>query len=582
MQEKLKIFFLLGASGLAFLYLLFVLYHLQILEHSEYLTKRDNQNLLFNQNGKRGTIYATRKDGELVPLAIDEVWHKVIVSPRDIPKSYDERLYEVLQQVLNISTTSTSTVVGEKQMIGKEQFLKRLSNKSDTYEEVAFVDKALAEKVEELDTFGVYTNKDHKRIYPEMQIAAKLVGFVGDGDGGVQGKYGLEKFYESDLSGKGGNRQSFFSQIFSGSGSNSEDVSQEIVTSIEPNVSKFLYNLLGEMKTEWAADTVAAIVMKVDTGEIVAMEALPSFDPNRYGEFKIENFSNPSVNGVYELGSIMKPITMSAGINEKLVTPTTVYRDYGFVKVDEYTIKNFDERVRGDQTMQDVISNSLNTGAVYVQQKLGMDKFKKYFDNFGLKDNTEIDFPNEAVNMVSNLDGHIKVNYATAAFGQGVAVTPISMLTALNVIANEGMRVCPHFLRYKLYSYSTKLNFSCGLDELGDEAKQVISKETADTTKQMMIELIETGLAKGRYKDKNYYVGAKTGTAQLASPDGKYYKDRFIHSYYMFLPGDKPQYSVLIYQVNPKQGTLASLTLAPFASKIKDFLLDYYNIPPDR
>jgi cell division protein FtsI (penicillin-binding protein 3) len=309
MQEKLKIFFLLGASGLAFLYLLFVLYHLQILEHSEYLTKRDNQNLLFNQNGKRGTIYATRKDGELVPLAIDEVWHKVIVSPRDIPKSYDERLYEVLQQVLNISTTSTSTVVGEKQMIGKEQFLKRLSNKSDTYEEVAFVDKALAEKVEELDTFGVYTNKDHKRIYPEMQIAAKLVGFVGDGDGGVQGKYGLEKFYESDLSGKGGNRQSFFSQIFSGSGSNSEDVSQEIVTSIEPNVSKFLYNLLGEMKTEWAADTVAAIVMKVDTGEIVAMEALPSFDPNRYGEFKIENFSNPSVNGVYELGSIMKPIT---------------------------------------------------------------------------------------------------------------------------------------------------------------------------------------------------------------------------------------------------------------------------------
>lgn len=582
MQEKLKIYFLIGACSLVFLYLLYVLFNLQIIEHENYLSKRDNQNKQFKENSKRGTLFATRKDGELVPLAIDEVWHKVVVSPKDIPKSYDVRLYEVLSEVINSQIATSGQEFSEKEIMGKETFLKRLASKNDTYEEVAYVDKETAEKVEELGTFGVYTSKDYKRIYPEKEVAAKLVGFVGDGEGGLTGKYGLEKFYESDLAGKGSNRQSFFSQIFSGQGNDSEQISEDIVTSIEPNVSKYIYNLLGEMKNEWAADTVAAIVMKVDTGEIVAMEALPSFDPNRYGEFKIENFSNPSVNGVYELGSIMKPITMSAGINEKLVTPTTVYRDYGFVKVDEYTIKNFDERVRGDQTMQDVISNSLNTGAVYVQQKLGMEKFKEYFDNFGLKDNTEIDFPNEAVNMVSNLEGHIKVNYATAAFGHGVAVTPISMLSALNVIVNGGVRVCPHFLKYKLYSDNTKLNFICGLDELGDEGKQVISKETADTTKQMMIELVETGLAKGRYKDKNYYVGAKTGTAQLASPDGKYYKDRFIHSYYMFFPGDKPQYSVLIYQVNPKQGTLASLTLAPFASKIKDFLLDYYNIPPDR
>jgi cell division protein FtsI/penicillin-binding protein 2 len=445
------------------------------------------------------------------------------------------------------------------------------------------IDRVQAEKIEDLDIFGVYTNKAYKRVYPEKEFAAKIVGFVGDGESGITGKYGLEKFYQSELSGGDESRHSFFSQIFSGQSSTvSSQLSQDVVTTIEPNVSKFLYELLGKMKEEWAADTVAAIVMKVDTGEIVAMESLPTYDPNNYSAYSISNFNNPSVNGVYELGSIMKPITMSAGINEKLVTPATVYHDYGFVKVDEYTIKNFDEKVRGDQTMQDVISNSLNTGAVFVQQKLGIEKFKKYFDNFGFKENTEIDYPNEAVNLISNLDGNVKVNFATAAFGQGVAVTPISMLTALNIIVNGGKKVCPHLLKYKLFSDNTKLSFSCKLNELGDDQKQVISKETADTTKKMMIELIETGLAHGRYKDKNYLVGAKTGTAQLPSPDGKYYKDKFIHSYYTFFPGEKPEFSVLIYQVNPKQGTLASLTLAPYATKIKDFLLDYYNIPPDR
>lgn len=567
MQEKIKIYFLLGVCGLFFGYMFIVLYKLQVVDHNEYLTKRDIQNKMFSQNQKRGTIYATRKDGELVPLAIDEVWYKLIVSPKDIPISYSERLLELLRPILATSTPDDAI------------FFKKLSNKKDSYEEIAMINKQQAEKVEELGIFGVYTDKAHKRIYPKDFISAKIVGYVGDGEDGVSGKYGLEKFYENILSGKKESRYSFFSQIFSDQ--RDEDVSivsQDVVTTLEPNVSKYLYELLGKMKNEWAADTVAAIVMKVDTGEIIAMEALPTFNPNKFSEFKIENFNNPSVNGVYELGSIMKPITMAAGINENLVSPTTVYKDYGFVKVDKYTIKNFDEKVRGDQTMQDVISNSLNTGAVYVQQKLGMEKFKNYFNNFGLKDNTEIDFPNEAVNLVNNLDGNIKVNFATAAFGQGVAVTPVSMLAALNVIPNQGKRVCPHFLNYKLFSDNTKIGFSCELDIL----EPVISPQTANTTKQMMIELIETGLAGGRYKDKNYFVGAKTGTAQLPSPDGKYYKDKFIHSYYTFFPGEKPKFSVLIYQVNPRQGTLASLTLAPYATKIKDFLLDYYNIPPDK
>ncbi len=566
MQEKIKIYFLLVVIGLVFGYLFFCLYKLQIVQHKEFLSKREVQNKLFNINQKRGTVYATRKDGELVPMALDEVWYKLIISPKDIPISYGDRLYELLSKIVTID---------------KEGFEKKLQNKKDSYEEITTINKEDAQRIEDLNIFGVYTNKDFKRIYPMNEIAAKIVGFVGDGEGGVEGKYGLEKFYESDLSGSNGKKSSFFSEIFS-SGNTEQDISKNIVTTLEPNVSRFLYELLGKMKMEWQADIVAAIVMKVDTGEIVAMEALPSFDPNKFNEASIESFANPSINGVYELGSIMKPITMSAGVNENLVNPNSTYEDKGFVKVDEYTIWNFDKKVRGIQTMQDVISNSLNTGAVYVQKLLGQEKFKKYFDNFGLKENTSVDFSNEALNLVSNLEGNVKVNFATAAFGQGVAVTPLSMLSALNIIVNTGKKVCPHFLKYKLYSDNTKAEYTCDLNLLGDDGKQVITENTANTVKQMMIELIETGLAKGRYKDTNYFVGAKTGTAQLPSPDGKYYQDKFIHSYYTFFPGDKPEFSVLIYQVNPKDGSLASLTLAPYATKIKDFLLDYYNVVPDR
>jgi cell division protein FtsI/penicillin-binding protein 2 len=575
MQERYKIYFLLGVCVMVFLYLFFVLYKLQVLQHQEFLSKRDNQNKQFNNSQKRGNIFATRKDGDLVPLAADEVWYKLVISPRDIPVGYEKRLYQVIQEIINPSSDSQDS-------ISEEKFIQKISNKKDTYEEVALINKQQAQKIEELNIFGVYTDKDYKRVYPNKEVMAKILGFMGDGENGISGKYGLEKFYESDLSGGAKVKSSFFSKIFSGKGNDEQENSVDIVTTLEPNVSIFLYDLLGKMKSEWAAETVAAIVMKVDTGEIIAMEALPGFDPNKFSQYNIENFSNPSVNGVYELGSIMKPITMSAGVNENLVTPNSYFHDYGFVKVDQYTIKNFDEKVRGDVTMQDVISHSLNTGAVYVQQLLGMEKFKKYFDSFGLKENTDIDFPNEAVNLVSNLEGNIKVNYATAAFGQGVAVTPISMLAALNVIVNGGKRVCPHFLNFKLHSDSSKSGFECLLDDQPESDREVITKETADTVKRMMIELIETGLANGRYKDKNYFVGAKTGTAQLPSPDGKYYKDKFIHSYYTFFPGEKPQFSVLIYQVNPKKGTLASLTLAPYATKIKDFLLDYYNIPPDR
>jgi cell division protein FtsI/penicillin-binding protein 2 len=548
-----------------FLYLFYVLFSLQIRDGKKYLDKRTQQNERFSQNGKRGSIFSLRKDGELVPLAYDSVWYKLIVSPKDIPSDYQERLFQLMSREVNLN-------------ISNEKFRSLLANKNSSYVELGIISKDEAENIEKLNLYGVYTVKSFKREYPFKEVGARVVGFVGGGEDGFLGRYGLEKFYNNDLSVGASIDSSFFSKIFKSNEEISEvENNKDIVTTLEPNVMNFLHTTLLDMKEKWKADTVSAIIMRPKTGEIVAMETVPGFDPNKYAEENVKNFSNPSVSGVYELGSIMKPITMSSAINEGLVTPQTVFHDKGFVKIDNYTIKNFDEKVRGDVTMQDVISQSLNTGIVFVQRLLGKEKFKEYFEKSGLSDTTGIDFPNEAINLTDNLDTDTDVNFATAAFGQGVAVTPIGMLTALSIITNRGKTICPHFLNYKLFHDNFKSYYECE-----NEPKEVIKETSADTAKKMMIELIETGLAHGRYKDQNYYIGAKTGTAQLPSPDGKYYKDKFIHSYFTFFPGTDPEFSVLIYQVNPKEGMLASMTLAPYATKIKDFLLEYYSLPPDK
>jgi len=563
-SNLIRVLGIIVVSLILFSYLIYCLFKLQILNHEVYSEKREKQNQFTREENKRGAIYATRKDGELVALALDDTWYRLVISPRDIDPAYENRLYSLLSDITPLE---------------QDIFLSKLKNKKDIYEELKVINKEEADAIEKLGIQGVFTYKTYKRRYPLETIGGRVIGFVGGGaDNKFIGRYGLERQYEDDLTTTGNLKTTFFSKIFStDTNTVDSDYARNIITTLEPNVMKFVKTTLLDMEANWGADEVSAIVMNPKTGEIIAMDTVPEFDPNNFSASNIKYFSNPSIQGVYELGSIMKPITLSGGIQEGLITPSTVFHDYGFVKVDNYTIKNFDEKVRGDVTMQEVISQSLNTGAVYVSKLLGHEKFKKNFENFGLDDQTGIDFPGEVVNQTDNLDTNTDVNFATAAFGQGVAITPISMLSSLSIIANQGSSMCPHFLSYKTLQDGTKIYYECSND-----SKQAVSTTTAETMKKMMVELIDNGLAGGRYKDKDYTVGAKTGTAQLPSPDGKYYKDKFIHSYFTFFPSKDPQFAILLYQVNPKRGLLASLTLAPYASKVKDFLLTYYNVPPDR
>lgn len=550
---------------LLFGYLLVELWKLQIQKGESYAaTKKEQHETTSKDDANRGLIFATRKDGELVPLATMVDQYNVILSPKEIPQIYEERVRSSLAQYMDLE---------------KASFTQKIAKKNDLYEKLGEVDKKSAKEIEDMNLVGVRIEKTQKRSYPLGEVGAQVVGFVGNGEDGVRGRAGLEKYYDDVLSSKGGQVYNFFGRIFAELNNQSVEskvVGQNIVTTLEPNVMLYFHQLLKDTQTTWGSDVVAGIIMNPKTGEIIAMDGVPSFDPNTYKDFPVKTYINPNVQGVYEMGSIVKPLTMAVGIENKLVTPQSYFHDTGFVELDGYTIKNFDGKARGDVTMQTVLGQSLNTGVVYVMKLLGKERFRDGLIKLGVEQETGIDLPGELSNKTANLHTGPLVNYATSAFGQGIAFTPVAILRSLSALVNNGALVSPYVVSKKVFPNGSEVSM------VPDDRQQAISEETADTMRKMLIHNIDVDYGSGKYKDPHYEVGAKTGTAQLTKEYGGYYDDRFLHSYFMFLGSGDQRFTAILFQVNPRKGVLASIALTPFADKLKNFLITYYNLKPDR
>ena len=566
------------------------LYWNQIVKGRAYSAQADRQYAKPSvQHFSRGTIYFSEKDGTRISAASVVTGYLAYMNPTVMadpthPTDPNEA-YQAISQYISLD---------------KKTFLEKASKSHDVYEELAHhLDQDKADAIIGLGLSGISVIPESWRSYPGDNLAAHALGIVSENasSSDVVGTYGLERSYQSTL-GRTGSASvaNIFAQMFSDDSQASTSAANlaasvpataltkpgDIVTSIEPSVQSFLETELAKTKNQWHPSEIGGIIMDPQTGEIIAMASLPTYNPNDSTTYKgVGVLTDPLVQHVYEMGSIMKPITMSIALDTGAVTPTTTYDDTGCMTLNTKKICNFDGKPRHVIPMQEILSQSLNVGAATIALKVGTDigkgVFAKYLLNFGLGSTTGIDLPNEASGIVTNLKKSSDISVATASYGQGIAVSPLEMIRALAVISNGGYLVQPHVVREIDYQDGTVYK------PTPKKTGPVISKKTADEVTDMLIVVVDKGLKYGALKMDRYTMAAKTGTAQIADPAaGGYYPDRYLHSFFGFLPARNPKYIVFLYQVYPKNVEYASQTLSDPYDEIAKFLIDYYNMTPDR
>lgn len=565
--EKNRITFIFFCFLFFALVLIVRLYYVQVIHSQVYVDKADRQYVSPSRSiFDRGNIYFSDKDGSLLSVASLSTGYIVTINPQKIVD-------------IDAAYTSLSLLLP----LDMDVFYAKANQKNSVYQKIAdHLPEEAMKKIEALKLAGVQIEKERWRYYPGDSMAARILGFVGyDGDKLV-GRTGLERFYEDVLSRKNNKAYvNFFAEIFSNikqTISDDSNMEGEIITSIEPGVESFFEKKVAEISDTFDSKLTGGIIIDPNTGEIYAMALSPSFNLNKFNEEKdISVFNNPLVEGLYEMGSIIKPLTVAAGLDSGAITAQTTYNDTGSLTMDTATIYNYDKKARGVVNMQEVLNQSLNLGVSYIVKKMGKNNFADYMRNYGLAEETGIDLPGENHGRLDNLNSPRDIEYATASFGQGISMTPIETVRALSTLANGGKLIVPHVVK--------RINYTSGLFNnisYVNESKQVLKKETSDEISRMLTVVVDKALANGKVSLPNYSVAAKTGTAQIAKPGGGYYDDRWLHSFFGYFPSYKPRFLIFLYTVEPQGVPFASQTLTtPFMDTVK-FLINYYNIAPDR
>ncbi|HVZ11288.1 MAG TPA: penicillin-binding protein 2 [Candidatus Paceibacterota bacterium] len=434
------------------------------------------------------------------------------------------------------------------------------------------------------------TEYETDRYYPARSLAASVLGFFGYNSQGRAGQYGIEAYFDSELAGRAAapakksdgqpihgfwNIIKHYVSSISIGNTNPDDISArpaDVVLTVDRNIQTFAEQALDKVLKKWNASGGTVIVQDPQTGKILAMADEPTFDPNAYSDSPPQNYLNKNVQQMFEPGSSFKPITMAMGLDLGKVTPDTTYTDPGVVTIAGKQIHNFDNQAHGTVSMTTVLEKSLNTGAMFVEDLVGDDNFLNYAINFGFGQKTGIDLPGEVPGDIANLYSGRKINAATASFGQGIAVTPIQLITAYSAIANGGKLMKPYVVDRVIYEG--------GREEVTQpEVVSIpISQKTSDKLKTMLVSVVNNGFDKARIK--GYDIAGKTGTAQIADGHGGYEDGVFIHDFLGFAPANDPKFVILIKMDRPQGITFASDSLSSTFRDIAQYLINYYNIPP--
>jgi cell division protein FtsI/penicillin-binding protein 2 len=431
------------------------------------------------------------------------------------------------------------------------------------------VSASIRQQIATLDLPGVTMTPIPRRSYPQGPLAAQIIGFVG---GDLRGYYGVEGYYQAQLAGQVRERE--ISNIpFDLPETTQIGHGRDIVLTIDRDLQFIAENELLRAVQESGATGGSIIVMNPRNGEILAMANYPSFDPNAFFNAEEESQRNPSVSENYEPGSVMKVITVAAALDRGAITPDFFYNDTAFIDVAGIRVENWDDRGRGAVDVTTLLVESLNVGAATIAMRMGTTGFYEEFDDFGFGRTTGVDLQGEeaGIMFVPGSPNWSEANLVTNSFGQGISVTPLQMLTAVNAIANDGLMMQPHVVRQFVFGEEV---INAQPAALG----RPISAEVADQVTQMMVAVIENGLDNPA-RLPGYTIAGKTGTAQIPNAVG-YEPDASVTTFVGFLPADAPQVSVLIKLDRPR-GYWASQVVAPIFRRLVERLVIVMEIPTD-
>ena len=483
-----------------------------------------------------------------------------------------------------IAPLDREKILKENQKSIAASLISKLNVKNAVWVNLAhFVKKDQKEQIEKLNVAGLGFVDEQSRDYPEASMAAHLLGFVGfDSVGNPKGYFGLEGFYEREMSGKSGEirieKDAFGRPIAIGSETRREkNDGRTLVTTINRSVQRFTETALEDGIKTWKASGGTAVVMDPRDGSILAMANFPRYDSGNFSYYTENLYKNPAIANLYEPGSIMKPLVMAAAINENKVTPETrCDRCDGPRKIGEYYIHTFNDQYHPNLTMSETLINSDNTGMVFVGEKLGFDKLYSYFEKYGFGSKSGIDLQEEEEGSMRNFDDLYPIDKATLTFGQGIALNAVQMVKAWAVLANGGVEVTPHVVS-KIQTDGKEIELKT------PKGRRIISASTAKVLTQMLVRVANESpvhFPLDRVSElSKFRIAAKSGTAEI-SAGGKYQKQGTIASVIGYFPADNPRFLVMVKLNEPEVRPWGSDTAGPVFASIARDLLYYYGVTP--
>lgn len=533
---------------------------------------------------KRGVIYDRNKK----ELAISAVTYTIWVRPASI-KNSSEKAEEVEENTSHVAATLSEILEMDldetREIITQKKLLVKVAK---------YVDKEKAEKIRDAKLTGIEIVEDVKRYYPLGEFLSHVLGSTTDDN---QGLSGLELKYNQYLSGINGrwikNKDIKGRSLAYGVEKyyQAEDGLSLILT-IDEVIQHYVEKSISTVQADTQADRVMCIVMDPKTGDVLAMAVTPDFDPNNprvptnpAEAERVEAMSNdekqaywnqmwrnPLISDTYEPGSTFKLITTSLALDADVTSPTDTFVCTHSYKVAGVTLHCWRPQAHGHETLAQAVQNSCNPVFIQLAQRMGMDKYYEGLEMYGLMEKTGVDFPGEGSNILQKKETAGPVGLATMSYGQGIAVTPISLVTAVSAIGNEGKLMQPRLVKALVDSDgNTVREFEPKV------VRQVISKQTASEMCDIMESVVSEG-GGGNARVSGYRVGGKTGTANKPKAGG-YSQDTY-SSFIGLAPMEDPQVAILLIVDTPKGVKYGSQTAAPGVKLILEDTLRYLNIQP--